>query len=295
MVTGLKTLMVFVDGLGMGEKNSEFNPLYSGVCPTLVRLVEGAKPIDAGLGVSGLPQSATGQASLLTGENAAQLMGRHMEGYPNHALRAFVRTHNVFDQFKVRGYSSTFANAYYLEGYSERERKRRRSVTTVAAFQAFGAFRDTKEMEAGRAVYQDLTRHMLRERGYQGPLVEPEEAGAHLLAVAEDHDFTLFEYFQTDQVAHRGDWAKVQEVLQKLDAFLEVAVRHAEKENHLFLLTSDHGNIEEFRSKSHTQNPVPFVVQGRESEEIEHSVESLVDVVPALLRCYPNEKSIRGG
>jgi hypothetical protein len=38
--------------------------------------------LDASLCVPGLPQSATGQAALLTGLNAPELMGRHIEGFP---------------------------------------------------------------------------------------------------------------------------------------------------------------------------------------------------------------------
>ena len=39
------------------------------------------------LGIEGLPQSATGQTALFTGINAAQLLGRHLFGFPNQPFR----------------------------------------------------------------------------------------------------------------------------------------------------------------------------------------------------------------
>jgi hypothetical protein len=286
-----KTLLVFVDGLGLGLPDPSINPLHSGACPVLERLLKDESvPIDARLGVPGLPQSATGQASLLTGCNAAEVMGRHVEGLPGPKLKELVREKNVFSRLIERGYTCTFANAYFTDDMNEVRSRRRQSVTTVASLQAFGAVRDTAAMLGNRAVYQDLTRQFLRDRGYTGPNVTPRESAKHLVAIADEHDFTLFEYFQTDLMAHKGTPDDVRRVLTQLNEFLDVLPAWPKRPGHLLLLTSDHGNIEDSRTKLHTENPVPLVAVGEGADRLKAKVRSLVNFVPALLELYPQRK-----
>jgi 2,3-bisphosphoglycerate-independent phosphoglycerate mutase len=286
-----KTLLVFVDGLGLGLDDSSINPIHGGCCPVLQRLLkEESVPIDARLGVPGLPQSATGQATLLTGCNAAEVMGRHVEGLPGPKLKIVVRERNVFSQLIERGYTCTFANAYFTDDMNEVRSRRHQSVTTVASLQAFGAVRDTAAMLGNRAVYQDLTRQFLRDRGYTGPNVTPRESAEHLLAIAEEHDFTLFEYFQTDLMAHKGTPEDVRRVLGQLNEFLDVLLAWPRNPGHLLLLTSDHGNIEDSRTKLHTENSVPLMAMGKGAEELKRGVKSLTDFVPQLMELYPARK-----
>jgi len=286
-----KTLLVFVDGLGLGPDDPSINPIHGGCCPVLERLLkEESVPIDARLGVPGLPQSATGQATLLTGCNAAEVMGRHVEGLPGPKLKELVRAKNVFSRLIERGYTCTFANAYFTDDMNEVRGRRHQSVTTVASLQAFGTVRDTAAMLDNRAVYQDLTRQFLRGRGYAGPDVTPQQSAEHLLAIAVEHDFTLFEYFQTDLMAHKGTLEDIRRVLTQLNEFLDVLLAWPKKSGHLLLLTSDHGNIEDSRTKLHTANPVPFVAVGDGADTLKANVKSLVDFIPALLGLYPHRK-----
>jgi len=280
--------MVFVDGLGLGEPDAGRNPVLSGACPLLQKLLsEHVIPVDACLGVQGLPQSATGQATLLTGRNAAEFMGRHIEGLPGPKLKELVRESNIFSRLSQRGYSSTFANAYFIDDVEDVKSRRRQSVTTVAALEAFGEVRHTEHLVENKAVYQDLTREHLLDRGYDGPTVTPRAAAEHLVAIAEDHDFTLFEYFQTDLAAHRGDEQTVRRILSNLDQFLGGLVGFADAPDHLFLLTSDHGNIEDATTRTHTPNPVPFVALGAGVDHMRERMKTLQDFVPALLELYP--------
>jgi len=277
------TVLVFVDGLGLGTADGSLNPLHSGACPCLESFIEQhAVPIDACLGVPGLPQSATGQTALLTGINAPRIVGRHVEGFPTKRLAEIVRRHNIFSRFLDVGLRCTFANAYYVRDLSEVLQRPWQSVTTVATLHAFGGVRDRAMLERNEAVYQDLTRASLRQRGYKGPLVSPVEAAGHLLALACRHDLTLFEYFQTDRAGHRADMKAARDVLAVLDAFLEALLAGAGETLHV-VLTSDHGNIEDPSGHAHTANPVPFAVRGPDEEACRRSVKSLVDVTPALL------------
>lgn len=278
---------MFVDGLGLGPEDSAFNPVSHRICPTLFQLLKDcAVPIDATLGVPGLPQSATGQTTLLTGHNAARIAGRHVEAYPPERLRVIVREHSVFQRMKSLGLRSTFANGYYLHDVSTMEHLRTQSVTTVATLSAFGAVRDRKWLEGNRAVYHDITRESLRSRGYDGPLIRPEEAAQHLIEIAEAQHLTLFEYFLTDRAGHSGSFAEAERVLRLLDAFLRRLLELADQAGITIILTSDHGNIEDLRVKSHTLNPIPFAITNGAGISVFPRIRSLLDVVPALLSLW---------
>ena len=60
----MRQIFIFVDGLGLAPASPD-NPVNADVCPFLCDLIaHSSKPIDACLGIDGLPQSATGQATL---------------------------------------------------------------------------------------------------------------------------------------------------------------------------------------------------------------------------------------
>lgn len=281
----VRVLMVFVDGLGQGVADPAVNPAVSGCCPALADLAaRHSVSIDACLGVPGLPQSATGQTALLTGVNAPAAVGRHVEGFPGPELRAIIEKHNIFRQLADAGCSATFANAYYVSDMDAVFKARLRSVTTIAALGAFGRVRDMQAMERNDAVYQDITRELLRVRGYTGPLVTPQAAADHLVAIALAHDFTLFEYFQTDRAGHEADMLAAQAVLGTLDRFLAPLAEDCAGRGINLVLTSDHGNIEDVRTRSHTVNPVPFAAVGPAAGELKCGVRSLVDVTPSIMR-----------
>ncbi|MFA5027750.1 MAG: hypothetical protein WC713_07710 [Candidatus Methylomirabilota bacterium] len=279
MHSGLKILFVFVDGLGLGSDDPAVNPLADHEClPSIGKLLANSIPLDASLGVSGLPQSATGQAALLTGLNAPKLMGRHIEGFPPPRLKELVHEHNIFSKLLVAGKTCTFANAYWLDDVALIP-PRRASVTTVATLAAFGGVRGKADLLANRAVYHDLTREKLRDRGYNGPLITPEEAAEHLIGIANDYDFTLFEFFQTDHAGHSGDPQKVFQILEKLDRFFSKLWKF----KGLLIVTSDHGNIEDSTARSHTANPVPLFTSDREPFR---ALENISQLAPAILRLF---------
>ncbi len=279
--------MVFVDGLGIGPDDPATNPINEDVCPHLISAFrEHAISIDATLGVPGLPQSATGQTSLLTGCNAQQSLGRHVEGFPGPELRKLVREHSIFETLKQSGLPSTFANGYLARTVEEVKQARVQSVTTVAALGAFGDVRRAHLLEAREAVSHDLTREALVPRGYTGVQLTPEDAAKDLvtIAIAARNAFTLFEFFLTDHAGHAGDMAKAERVLARLDRFVATVLERAAHHNLLIVLTSDHGNIEDLSVRTHTTNPVPLLACGPGADAIRHSVRGLDDITPALLQ-----------
>jgi hypothetical protein len=273
----LPILFVFVDGLGLGLNDPAVNPLADrSRFPSLGKILRQSIPLDAALGVPGLPQSATGQAALLTGLNAPQLMGRHIEGFPPPRLKELVQEHNIFSRLLAAGKTCTFANAYWLDDVAHIP-ARRTSVTTVATLAAFGGVRGKADLLANRAVYHDLTREKLRDRGYGGPLISPEEAAEHLIGIANDHDFTLFEFFQTDHAAHSGDPQKIFQALEKLDRLFGVLLRF----DGMLIVTSDHGNIEDSTVRAHTANLVPLFASNPEPFM---GLENIAELTPKLLK-----------
>ncbi|HWQ62357.1 MAG TPA: metalloenzyme, partial [Negativicutes bacterium] len=272
-----KVLLIFIDGLGLGEKDPATNPLvrfdppffrglFGGpLCRDLgLKLSDTAclVPTDAGLGVPGLPQSATGQTTIFTGVNAPQDMGRHILGFPGPALAAIIAEHGLMRELAAAGFSVTSANMYtadYMELVARRQR--RHSVTTFTILGAGLPLRSKREMAAGEAVYQDITNEMLPRFGVTDvPPVSPAEAGHRLADLARSHDFTMFEYFQTDRQGHKHDWALAEKIVAVLDGFLTAI--HQAAQDILVVITSDHGNFEDFSVKTHTTNPVPTILLG---------------------------------
>ena len=266
----VRILMVFVDGVGLGESDPAINPLVRAETPTLRRLLGGPLsgqvavhtplasmvPLDARLGVPGLPQSATGQAALLTGTNAAALVGRHVTAYPTRTLRALLEGQGLFIRLRRSGIDAVLANAYAPEYFAAvAARRLRHAAITLNALQAGMRLRDVTDLMAGRAVYQDLTNARLRDRGHAVPLIDPEDAGRHLAALARGRVFTLFEFFETDLAGH-GRVADPIGVVERLDRFLGGLLAATDLAETLVVLTSDHGNLEDERTGGHTLNHI---------------------------------------
>ena len=184
--------MIFLDGVGIGDGDPATNPLASARA-TYLRAACGpldgptwhagalVVPTEATLGMPGLPQSATGQTTLLTGINAAHTLGRHVHGFCTRALARLLDGASLFARVNQGGGRATFANAYTPEFF--RGERRFLSITTVAMKQAGLAFRDLGDLARGEAVFHDITNRGLRDRGFDLPEISPEEAGRRLAAL----------------------------------------------------------------------------------------------------------------
>jgi 2,3-bisphosphoglycerate-independent phosphoglycerate mutase len=293
----VRILMVFVDGVGLGDPDPATNPLVRAETPTLHRLLGGPLagraavraaeavlvPLDAQLGVPGLPQSGTGQVAILTGENAPALAGRHVTAYPTQALQALLEERGLFTRLKRRGVDAALANAYTPEYFTAVEQRRlRHAAITLNALQAGVRLRDVDDVRGGRAVYHDLTNARLREWGHPVPLITPEDAGRILARLASREPFTLFEFFQTDLAGHGRVDDRVG-VVERFDRFLGAALTATDPTDALVLVTSDHGNLEDERTDGHTHNPVPALLVGAGRHRMADRLRDLTDVAPACL------------
>ena len=298
----VRILMVFVDGVGLGDPDPAINPLVRADTPTLRRLLGGPLagrtavrtaqvvlvPLDARLGVPGLPQSATGQVALLTGENAPALVGRHVTAYPTQALRTLLEARGLFTQLRARGVDAVLANAYPPEYFAAvAERRLRHAAITLNAMQAGIPLRGVDDVRAGRAVYQDLSNARLREWGHPVQLLSPEDAGRRLAEISAAHAFTLFEFFQSDLAGH-GRVPDRLGVVERLDRFLGGILATIDWEETLAFMVSDHGNLEDERTDGHTLNPVPALLAGAGRERTGARLHDLTDVAPACLEVLGN-------
>ena len=279
----MKILFLFIDGVGLRPPAAD-NPVNPEVCPALCRLIERhSVGIDACLSVEGLPQSATGQASMFTGVNAPQLMGRHCEGFPGPLLRETIESSNLFLELRRRGKRVRFADAFMIDSPEELAPRRFKSVTTVMALSTPEVISTLDDLYEDQAVLQDLTRETIQDRYPDLPTISPEDAAEQLFNLARGNDFTLYEFFQTDVAGHSSDYARACAVLRLYDRFLSTLVRFTEAAGITLVMTSDHGNVEAINERGHTRNPVPFIVFGPQEAEIRARVKSLVDITPAIL------------
>ena len=296
---GLRTFLLFIDGLGWGERDPALNaqityggPLFQlpevgGDGPVPIAAAGWARPLDAVLGVAGMPQSATGQTTLLSGINSQGVLGKHLTGFPNEKLREILLEHSVLKSVTELGQKAAFLNAFRPRFWElSRERQLTLSATTVANLAADLPFFGLPDIAAGRSIYQEMTNAELIARDFDVPLLTPREAGLIAAGAVRDHDFLLYEYFQSDKAGHSGDRGRIEAELQRLDIFVTTLLEELQEDladETLILLTSDHGNLEDNSTRRHTTNPVPLMGWGHGAREFVASVERLDQVTPRIL------------
>lgn len=301
-------LFLFLDGVGLGKGGSS-NPLslhdgmgfYELACgqrwsepfspdATPNHLV---RPIDATLGVEGLPQSGTGQATLFTGVNCAETVGRHFGPFPHSKTHPILDRENVFQQLRNRSEaeapSAAFANAFPPQYF--KARRRRATVTTYCCKAAGIPLRDLHALREQNAIAADLTGSFWRQNLHLDvPERTPEAAGRALQTITHEHRLTLFEYFLTDKVGHRRIDTPPEALLNRLDAFLGTLTETLTPDRHALVLTSDHGNFEDMSHTQHTRNPVPLIVYGWAAPFFEDATD-LTDVTPAIIQALRASES----
>jgi 2,3-bisphosphoglycerate-independent phosphoglycerate mutase len=298
----MKVLMLFLDGVGIGPDDPEVNPflrahlpalrsVFGGEVPTLRRphLGNGAAtlvPLDATLGVEGLPQSGTGQTALFTGVNAPQLIGKHFGPYPYSTLRPIIAEKNIFRVLMNDGQTVYFANAYPQKFFDYfRDRQTRLTVTTLSCHYAEMPLHTFEDLHSGRAVSADITNAGWPRMGYAIEPIAPEEAGKRLVRLTREYDFVLFEYWRTDKAGHSENIAEAIAALEVLDAMLHGVLETLPTDDTLLIITSDHGNIEDMSTKVHTRNPVPAILYGRHHRTVAEAlmqVPDLTSVTPTV-------------
>jgi hypothetical protein len=231
------------------------------------------------LGYEGLPQSATGQTTLLTGKNGAEIMGRHYGPYPGPTLKKVLDHGTLFES------SSCLANVY-PPGYFRalEQRKQKMNVPAYSANKTGVTMRGLEDYRAGLAISAELTGEYLHSRDASLPKLRPYISGKQLAGLAAQYPFTFFDFWLSDQAGHRWTFVDCVQLIEQLDSFIQGVVEHLGDTT--LLITSDHGNLEDKSVKTHTFNPVPLLVIGQQAQQFS-TLQSLLDVAPAVRSLQP--------
>lgn len=275
-------LFILIDGVGIPSARLT-ESIYS-KCPNILDfLSRHCIPIDAALDVSGPPQSATGQTAIFTGCNAPRKKGAHLSGFPDRELREIIRQNNFYLSVLQKGKRCIFSNAYVR--YAEQNLPvTLQSVTTVAAKSALPRLLTKDDLINGKAVYHDPTRAYLREHGLPDiPVITEEQAADDLISIMRGHDLTVFEYFLTDHAAHRGTEVEMRKTLASLDRLLGQLMKTINTDHELLLWSSDHGNIEEPATRTHSRNQVPLCAYGKKASYVLENAGAITDIAPIII------------
>jgi len=277
----MHVLFIFLDGVGLGVDNPNINPFARLEMPFLQSLLGGNKllaksapyvgeratllPLDAALGVNGLPQSATGQAVLLTGINVPQEIGEHYGPKPNPTVAKYLLNGNLFSQVIKNNKTAALLNAYpprYFDGVDSG--KRLYSAIPLAVTSAGLSLFDKEGYYAGHALSADFTGNGWRGMlGFpDAPIYEARDAGSKLAELAGQYDFAFFEYWASDYAGHKQDMNWAIEQFKTFDVVLSGLLDHWDDKNGLILITSDHGNMEDLSTRRHTDAKVPGLLIG---------------------------------
>jgi hypothetical protein len=299
----MRVLFIFLDGIGLGENHPDKNPFARARMPNLNKLLDGRSllkesapfhgeratllAVDPAVGVGGLPQSATGQAVLMTGINIPAELGYHYGPKPNPAVAAYLKEATLFSRFTKEGKKAALLNAYpprYFDGIDSG--KRLYSSIPLSVINAGLPLFRHDDLFAGRALSADFTGEGWRTMlGYlDAPIMEPTHAGQALGALASEYDFALFEYWASDYAGHKQEMENAIQLMEIFDGVLGGLVETWNEG--LILVTSDHGNMEDVSTRKHTDADVPALIIGEKQarEEFTRGMKDLTHIAPAVWR-----------
>jgi len=296
------TLLIFLDGVGIGKNDSVNNPFFQnsfrflneifGETPHLETQSISKQnrflfPVDANLGVEGLPQSGTGQTSIFCGVNASKIIGKHFGPFPFSTLKPIIESENIFNYFNQNNMKASFANAFpkIFFDYINSGRKRLNVTTLMALYSNIKLF-GLDHLLSGNAVSSDITnRRWNTKLKYNIPTITPEVAAERLLRITAENNFTLFEYFFTDHLGHGRNKDESEILLDDLDRFLFTIISQITDETTL-LICSDHGNLENIGVKGHTNNPTLTISAGFGALKLRERIKNLSQIKSAVIELY---------
>ncbi|MFP4322668.1 MAG: hypothetical protein ACLFTK_09455 [Anaerolineales bacterium] len=297
-------IMLFLDGIGLGDPDPAINPFAAAHTPTLDALAGGQRwlrdtpyttsdraifiPTDARFGMDRpRPASGSGQAALLTGRAIPHEIGEHYGPKPNQAIRDILDKDNLFITLRQAGKSAALITPYPPGWHAAVERGKRLPSSIQYAVRAAGLPIFTeREYYAGQAVSPDWTGEgWAAFLGFpDAPVYTPAEVGRLLAKLGKQRDFTLFSTWITDEIGHRGPLERGVEFLETTDGVLAGLLDAWQDDDGLIIITSDHGNLEVQGDRRHSLNDVPTVAIGAGREPFAQGLRTIADVTPGILR-----------
>ena len=292
--------MIFIDGVGIGKEDYEFNPFFKygfktfskifGEIPSLNN--QSLKtdntflfPTDARLRVEGLPQSGTGQTAIFCGMNAAKYIGKHFGPFPYSTLVPIIEKENILKAFKKKKQKVSFVNAYPKQFFAYIKSGRGRlSVTTLSCKLSGIRLNTSTDLRKGKALTAEITNERwIKKLNYKLPKISPQLAAKRFLRIAKNNKFTLYEFYLTDHLGHGRDVEDFENILSTLDEFLYSVITSIDHKKMTLIICSDHGNFEDLSVKTHTLNPALTITSGKYAGELSKKIKDLTQIKPAIL------------
>jgi 2,3-bisphosphoglycerate-independent phosphoglycerate mutase len=312
-----RILFLFFDGLGLGDDDPARNAFALVDLPVLTSFTGGRRwlrglprfesergtfiPTDACLGVEGKPQSATGQAAIMTGLNVPEAVGRHYGPKPDPEIAGIIRREGMIKKLVRAGLRVGLLNAYPSRFLEALDGGRRLPSSNQLAMRDAGVrLLDGQDFLDQRAMSVDFTGELWR--GYPAendaativwrtrmnwgdtPVMSPEEAGRHLATLARDYDLAFFDHWLTDYLGHRGTIDQAVGLLRVIEGVLEGLLGAWDDREGLIVITSDHGNFEDLLERGHTRNPVPTLIIGEARHAFADGLTDLTGFAGPILR-----------
>lgn len=293
-------LYLFVDGIGYGQNNPNQNPFakfaQSFFLPLCLKSIPSNnpcfkliyKPIDASMDISGSPQSGTGQTAIWTGINTSKFLGHHVAGFPTYTLKKIIQKYSMLKILQENGYRASILNTYSPSYFQFIINKPRHIAASTLIQQAAGhELKSVDAMRREEGLYMDITHEIFQKVSNKSlepddellKLRDPFEEGQRLYRIAQKNDLSIYEFFLTDKIGHDTDWTLAERVIFVYEKFIEGLLSVFDETKDTLILTSDHGNFEDFSHGAHTTNQVPLVLYGQNIKQFYLQVDSIYQIV----------------
>ncbi len=269
-----------LDGVGH-PSDAPAGSVWEQDLPTLRPLIDAGLALDTTLNVEGLPQSGTGQACWLTGTDAVRLMGKNGQGehfgpYPGPTLQRLLQRASLPVRLAAAGAKIALANYYapqyfqYINQHIDMQAIMQGQPTSKRSM--LGCF-PYSFLAAGQALNPPNVPLIRASLGLDfkepwTPLLTLDKIrtqGELLGKTAQQYDLLLADLWLSDLIGHEGQTPTPPHVLAagkaylaRIDALLAGILSTGAK----VVISSDHGNLEDLTTKSHTVARVPFAGAG---------------------------------
>ena len=135
-------------------------------------------------------------------------------------------------------------------------------------------------MKKRRALYHEYSNKTLIDKGFDVPYNTPEQAASVIADMSQDCDLLLYEYFLTDYAGHAQDMPQAIAEIHKLEKLIYALLALLNLEDTILMVISDHGNVEDLRTKSHTHNPAFMALWGLNRN---YTFDTVLDIYPFLI------------
>ncbi len=148
--------------------------------------------------------------------------------------------------------------------------------------------KNAQDLQAGQALSADFTgAGWAQQPGFPpAPVYSEAEAGLLMARLAAQVDLSLFDYWLSDYVGHRGTMDQALSILTSFDQVLGGFLDGWNLDDNLIVMCSDHGNLEDLSKRGHTLNPVPGIIIGAPAlrQQFSQGLTDLTGMTPAILK-----------